>query len=112
MRFSHILKTARRSKVVTKNRVSTIHDPRYFKLINVLIKHRTRNKISQSKLASQLGIPQPDVSKVERFVRRIDALEFFDWINAIAVVSKTEPAEILNDIHVDTFRPQRSKNNT
>ncbi len=106
MRFSHIYSVARKSLIVTKKRVSTIHDARYIKLVEVLCEHRIRNNISQLTLASKLRLTQPDVSKVERFVRRIDVLEYFDWVNALAALSKNDPKEILNDIYVNTAGPR------
>lgn len=30
-----------------------------------------------------MPITQPDVSKIERFERRLDALELIDWLQAI-----------------------------
>lgn len=86
---------------MTKTRVSTIHDARYVRLVQTLTEHRMRHNISQLTLASKLGISQPDVSKVERFVRRMDVLEFFDWVSALAALSKIDPKEVLNAIFFD-----------
>lgn len=109
MRFSHIYDVTRESLIVTNKRVPTIHDARYIKLVELLSEYRIRNNISQLTLASKLKLSQPDVSKVERFVRRIDVLEFFDWVNALAALSKNDPKEILNDIYVNTAKSRDSQ---
>lgn len=96
---------------MTNKRFSTINDSRYRKLVEILIERRVSAGISQATLSSKLGICQPDVSKVERYVRRIDALEFFDWVIAISALSNSDPQEILGDIYVSTSRPHESKIN-
>jgi transcriptional regulator with XRE-family HTH domain len=90
---------------MTNKRSSTIHDARYRRLIEILIESRVSAGISQLKIAVELGISQPDVSKVERFVRRIDALEFFDWVIALAALSNNDPKELLSDIYLCASRP-------
>ena len=92
---------------MTRKRVPTIHDSRYARLIELLVSERVRACIPQTMLASELGIEQPDVSKVERLVRRIDMLEFFDWVNALAALSNTDPGKILSDLHASSDRPSR-----
>lgn len=94
---------------MTNKRSSTIHDARYKRLIEILIQNRVSAAISQGKLAQELGISQPDVSKVECFVRRIDALEFFDWVIALAALSNCDPKRILSDIYLYTSRPLSGK---
>jgi transcriptional regulator with XRE-family HTH domain len=61
---------------------SSIHDPEYHKIINALISLREAAKLSQTSLALELGLTQPDVSKIERRERRIDVLEALRWIRA------------------------------
>lgn len=94
---------------MTNKRSSTIHDARYQRLIDILIQKRVSAGISQSKLADELGMSQPDVSKVERFVRRVDVLEFFDWVIALATLSNSDPKGILGDIYLSTSRPFEGK---
>jgi hypothetical protein len=92
---------------MTNRRSSTIHDARYGRLIEILINRRSEAGISQAALASTLGICQPDVSKVERFVRRIDALEFFDWVIALGALTNCDPEEILGDLYLCASRPRQ-----
>lgn len=97
---------------MASNRPSTIHDPRYKRLIEALITLRGKTKVSQAALAEALGLSQPDISKVECFVRRIDVLEFFDWVDAIATLSNTNSKELLDDLYLASSRPQQSKRRT
>lgn len=54
----------------------TIHDNLYQTLITELTNERIRLNISQGELAAQVGLNQSDVSKIEKFERRLDVLEF------------------------------------
>ncbi|MCU4421066.1 helix-turn-helix domain-containing protein [Acinetobacter lwoffii] len=63
--------------------MSSIHDPRYRKLIQELIAIRELKKITQVELATSLKKPQSYVAKVENFDRRIDVLELHDWLNIL-----------------------------
>ena len=63
-----------------KNRPATIHDPRYKRIIEILIEARHSAGLTQIQLADKIGLPQPDISKIERCERRIDALELMDWL--------------------------------
>lgn len=77
-----------------KPRLSTIHDDRYIASIKVLIKARKDAGLSQEELADQMGLTQPDISKVERLVRRLDISEFFDIVKIISDNNN----EVFNDI--------------
>lgn len=63
--------------------MSSIHDPRYRKLIQELIAIRELKKITQVQLASSLKKPQSYVAKVENLDRRLDVLELQDWLTAL-----------------------------
>ena len=65
--------------------MSSIHDPRYRKLIKALILKRELKNITQVQLASSLKKPQSYVAKVENFERRIDVLELHDWLNVLEI---------------------------
>ncbi len=65
--------------------MSSIHDPRYRKLIKALILKRELKNITQVQLASSLKKPQSYVAKVENFERRIDVLELHDWLNVLGI---------------------------
>ncbi|WP_156189521.1 helix-turn-helix domain-containing protein [Acinetobacter indicus] len=62
--------------------MSSIHDPRYKKLIQELISIRESKKVTQVELATSLNKPQSYVAKVENLDRRLDirtyALLFID----------------------------------
>ncbi len=40
--------------------------------------------VSQAEMAKHLDLCQPDISKIETFDRRLDALEFTLWLNKIS----------------------------
>ena len=53
----------------------TIHDKRYQDLISELAKERIRLGVSQNELAVLIGLNQSDISKIEKFEKRLDVLE-------------------------------------
>ncbi len=72
-----------------KQSVSSIHDPEYHRIIDALISLREKAKLSQKAIAYEIGLTQPDVSKIERRERRIDVLEALRWVRA----TNADPAE-------------------
>lgn len=58
---------------MSKNK--TIYDKRYQSLISELTKERVRLSISQDELAASIGLNQSDISKIEKFEKRLDVLE-------------------------------------
>jgi transcriptional regulator with XRE-family HTH domain len=75
-----------------KQSISSIHDPEYHRIIDALISLREKAKLSQKAIAGEIGLTQPDVSKIERRERRIDILETLRWVRA----TNTEPAEFFS----------------
>lgn len=65
-----------------KSHLPTIHDPRYRTLMKELVAMRLAAGLKQEDMGEILGLSQPDISKIERFERRLDALEFLDWLSA------------------------------
>ncbi|AVH13225.1 transcriptional regulator [Acinetobacter indicus] len=65
--------------------MSSIHDPRYKKLIQELISIRESKKVTQVELATSLNKPQSYVAKVENLDRRLDILELTDWLTALDI---------------------------
>jgi len=57
-------------------KTKTIYDSLYQSLINELTKERIRLSISQKELAKKIGLNQSDISKIEKFEKRLDVLEF------------------------------------
>ncbi|QXW25625.1 helix-turn-helix transcriptional regulator [Acinetobacter johnsonii] len=78
--------------------MSSIHDPRYKKLIQELIAIRESKEVTQVELASSLKKPQSYIAKVENFDRRLDILELKDWLSALdlSIISFLENS-LLND---------------
>lgn len=70
-------------QVMNKNK--TIHDKRYRLLITELAKERIRLSISQGELAIHIGLNQSDVSKIEKFEKRLDILEFSMILEALRI---------------------------
>lgn len=65
--------------------MSSIHDPRYQKLIRALIVIRETKKVTQVELATSLKKPQSYVAKVENLDRRLDVIELHDWLNVLGL---------------------------
>lgn len=65
--------------------MSSIHDPRYKKLIQELIAIRELKKVTQVELATSLKKPQSYIAKVENLDRRLDVLELQDWLSALDI---------------------------
>ncbi len=63
--------------------MSSIHDPRYQKLIKELIRMRELKNITQVELASSLKKSQSYIAKVENLDRRLDIIELLDWLSAL-----------------------------
>lgn len=65
--------------------MSSIHDPRYKKLIQELISIRELKEVTQVELATSLNKPQSYIAKVENLDRRLDILELTDWLTALDI---------------------------
>ena len=91
MRFWHICLSKSRSQIMESQNqsISSIHDPEYHRIVDALISLREKAKLSQKVIAQEIGLTQPDVSKIERRERRIDILETLRWVRA----SNANPAE-------------------
>jgi BsaWI restriction endonuclease type 2 len=74
--------------------MATIHDQRYIKLIEHLIKIRTASGITQATVAEGLGWEQSSISKVEAFDRRIDVIELHDWLTILGYSHKAFLEEV------------------
>lgn len=74
----------------------------YATVLEVLIRTRKRNGLSQTTVASALGKPQSFVSKYENGERRVDIVELF----AIARVLGEDPTHLLQEMgFIDTSPP-------
>ena len=63
----------------------TIHNNKYQALVQELTQERIRLNISQGELADQVGLNQSDISKIEKFERRLDVLEFSLILSALRI---------------------------
>ena len=61
----------------------TIFTGNHKKLIDVLIEARKKAGLKQSELAERLGKDQTFISLVERYQRRIDVVEFYEYSLAL-----------------------------
>tara|TARA_R110001592_G_scaffold363355_1_gene685045 strand:+ start:9894 stop:10160 length:267 start_codon:yes stop_codon:yes gene_type:complete len=75
----------------------TIHDNLYRSLINELTQERVRLNISQGELADHLGLNQSDISKIEKFERRLDVLEFSMILKALRIKESVRLQNIVKD---------------
>jgi len=79
---------------MTKNK--TIYDKRYQELISELTKERVRLSISQDELAAQIGLNQSDISKIEKFEKRLDVLEFSLILKELRISENSRLQQIVN----------------
>lgn len=60
-------------------------------LVRFLISSRDSAKLSQTEIGRALGMSQPDISKIERLERRIDAIECLRWLVVTSEATDTTP---------------------
>lgn len=80
-------------------RTSTVHDPKYRNLVGLLVEIRKRVNLTQAELAERLGVTQPDISKIERFERKIDALELIEWLQVFSHEERVHVHEIWKEVY-------------
>jgi predicted transcriptional regulator len=85
------------------NKNKTIFDEHYRRLIIELTKERVRLNISQGELATQIGLNQSDISKIEKFEKRLDVLEFTLILKELRI---TENTRLQNIVRVFTGVPE------
>jgi transcriptional regulator with XRE-family HTH domain len=71
----------------------SVHTDDYKRLIGLLVAARRAAGITQTDLARSLAKPQSYVSKIENGERRLDVVEFCDWVSALG----TDPPSLLAD---------------
>jgi len=74
--------------------VKSTHTPQYRALLDHLIAARKASGLSQADLAARLGRPQSFVAKIEVGERRIDVIEFLEFVRILGV----SPASILENL--------------
>jgi transcriptional regulator with XRE-family HTH domain len=75
----------------------TVHDNFYRSLVSELTQERIRLNISQGELALQVGLNQSDISKIEKFERRLDVLEFSMILQALRIKENSKLQNIVKD---------------
>jgi len=75
----------------------TIHNKLYQKVVDELTQERVRLNISQGELASQVGLNQSNISKIEKFERRLDILEFSMILKALRIKENIRLQKIVKD---------------
>ena len=63
----------------------SLHTPGYRLFCRLLRESRQDAEVSQTELAKRLGVGQDFVSKCERGVRRLDAVELREWCFALGI---------------------------
>jgi hypothetical protein len=76
---------------------NSLYDPRYRSIIQRLIAARQLAGLNQTELGEKLEIGQPEVSKIEHFVRKIEVLELIDWIKVTGSQELAAVARILDN---------------
>lgn len=69
-------------------------DPLYQALIDALVKERKARGLTQTDVADRMGTDQSQVSKFERYERRLDIVDFVRYCRAIEV----DAPDFLRDI--------------
>lgn len=75
----------------------TIFDQRYQKLIFELAKERIRLSISQGELAAQIRLNQSDISKIEKYEKRLDVLELSMLLKALRIEENVRLQQIIKE---------------
>ncbi|MBW6494013.1 MAG: helix-turn-helix domain-containing protein [Burkholderiaceae bacterium] len=70
--------------------VKTLRTPQHKALVEELKRVRLAAGLTQMALASKLGVPQSFVAKVEGAERRIDVVEFVNWLIAAGAFSESD----------------------
>ena len=66
-------------------RAQSPHNRRYQVLLELLRAWRAEAGLTQTELGARIGNTQTFVSKVERGERRLDAVEFAEWCEALGI---------------------------
>lgn len=72
---------------------NSLHDPRYKRLIDLLVAARRDAGLTQRDVAARLKQPPSYLGKIETRQRRLDLIELFDIVDAIGV----KPAKFIAD---------------
>jgi len=76
----------------------SIHSPEYVRFRELLVEARNAAGLTQRALAEKLGKPRSYVSKVETGERRLDVVEYLDYVGALGV----DPFRLLRKLRRDS----------
>jgi transcriptional regulator with XRE-family HTH domain len=77
---------------------NSLHDPRYERLIRLLVEARKAAGLTQRDLATRLKQPPSYIGKLESRQRRLDVIELVDLLEAIGVKPTKFLTEAINDL--------------
>jgi transcriptional regulator with XRE-family HTH domain len=63
----------------------TLNSTQHQIFLGLLKQARMDKAVTQEMLADRIGLSQPDISKVERGVRRLDVLELRAWLRGLEI---------------------------
>jgi hypothetical protein len=86
--------------------LKSINNPAYKNLITGLINARCAAKISQATLSGRMARHQSYVSKVETHERRLDVVEYVEWVRALEMDPTPLIASVADDLA--STRPRRT----
>jgi len=66
-------------------RPSSLHDPRYVRVVALLVERRKAAQLSQRDVAGRLKRPASYVAKIETLEKRLDIVELADVLAALKV---------------------------
>lgn len=64
-------------------KMKSIYDQDYIEIITRLRAKRNEAKMTQQDLAQIMGVSQSFISKVENCERRLDVMEFLNWLESL-----------------------------
>ena len=80
-------------------RHSVLHDPKYRNMVVQLVAIRKRLELTQAEFAKLLQTRQPEISKIERFERKLDVVEFIAWLEVFSEAEKTNIHKIWKEMY-------------
>jgi transcriptional regulator with XRE-family HTH domain len=79
---------------------SSLHDPRYARLIELVVDARKEAGLTQRDVAARLKQPPSYIGKIESLQRRLDLIELIDVLEAVGA----KPADFLRRALADVRR--------
>jgi transcriptional regulator with XRE-family HTH domain len=76
----------------------SLHDPRYERLIKLVVGARKKAGLSQRDVAAALKQPHSYIGKVESLQRRLDLIELIDLLDAIGVKPSLFLSEAIREL--------------